>query len=172
MPRERLRKFEVEGRGGIFMEIGSIISSNAPECVVAAMKSRHFGEVLIGTVCGVILGVDNPHDRPAEFLVTEPIIAINSGNFPGVTVRLKGVSRDGRAPKKFHDALNTLHSLVVEKLGLVMTEQPVGDEVQVFVILELDKEVPVDKDSGRYSTILEHEAEIVRSGNGVKITKL
>lgn len=100
-------------------------------------------------------GIMNARGRPAEYYVQMPDRAITpmmdaENGLRGVEVRLTGVSRAGRDPQVFVDALGQLE-VVVERL--LFNNLFVGSSAQMFVVMMLDGEIPLP--DGSYASVLE-----------------
>lgn len=141
------------------MKLKAAITRGALPAIVEAFGSDEFADAFLDVVVGKAFGVPNPISRPAEYYVQRPDITNRAGGFIGVEVRLTGVSRDGRTPKVFHDALVALDKLVgVTAAGAL---KGTDSDVQIFVVMMLDKEIEVSPGSGIYSNVLEAPARWV-----------
>lgn len=144
------------------VKLKAVITDGAPQPVVEAMCSRGFTATFLVGVVQEILDAKDVLSRPAEFYVQHPdhTIYAGDGRF-GVELRLTGVSRNGRTPKKFHDALKNLHAIAKEEIKLALQKCGPGSCVQLFTVLMLDGDIETSPGSGVYSNVLEHPAEWV-----------
>jgi hypothetical protein len=123
------------------------------------LGSLDFATEVLQKVADKKLGFGNPLDRPAEAYLQLPDRGMSKEI--GVVMNLTGVSRDGREPKQFHEALQVLHDSTVSVIQEVMNRLEFTCGVQAWTTIMLDGPIPIDKDSGQYSSILESRAEWV-----------
>ncbi|MCL5794830.1 MAG: hypothetical protein M1338_00505 [Patescibacteria group bacterium] len=148
-----------------FKAVLSGINTAINPAIVKAMSSSQLAKKLIELVSGKCLGAANPLFRPSEYYMQWPDMAVAAiDGTMGVEMRLTGVSRDGREPKQFHEALRVLHEVTKDTLKQAMEESGCRESIQLFTAIMLDGEVPVDPKSGLYSNILEHPAEWIKAG--------
>lgn len=131
-----------------------------PKEVVDAFSSNPFVSTVLLRVVEKELGVMNVLSRPAEYYVQKA----DTGPAPkegvmGVEVRLSGVSRNGRTPKQFHNALSELVHIVKFTIEQIID---CDDKCQIFCVIMIDGEVEVKPNSGVYSFNLESMPEQVR----------
>jgi len=137
------------------MKLKAAISSDAPGTLFEEFGSPRFANAFLQRVVGDVFGVPFPTLRPAEFYVQVPDRTIRVHDRNGVEVRLTGVSRTGRPAKAFHDALEKLEELVVERALFALQGCPDEDTVQIFIVMMLDGEIETVPGLGHYSSVLE-----------------
>jgi len=128
--------------------------------VAKALRSPEFAAAFLTKVVGEHLGAENPLERPAEYYVQKPdwIIQANPGYY-GVEFRLTGTTRNGRTPAQFHKALKETHALVKATIREALVAAKSGQRIQMFCVIMLDDSVEIVPGSGKYSNIIEAEAE-------------
>lgn len=136
--------------------IVEIASIGASEKVVESLNGEEFAESVITRVMGRALGVQNVLARPAEYYV-QPVVKcpVAVKGLTGVSVRLTGVSRDGRPTHMFHSALRELSIIVV---GTVRKALIAREICQIFCVVVLDDMVETPPGSSKYSSNLEGDA--------------
>lgn len=144
------------------MRLETTVTEGIPNAVISAMASAEFAGKFLDEVVGEILGAKNPRERPAEYYVQKPDFTIGCGPC-GVELRLTGVSRDGRKASQFHQALTRLHELARSALQEAVNTKGLQIKVQFFVAIMLDSAIETAPGSGKYSNILESEAEWVET---------
>ncbi len=128
----------------------------ATPAIVAALSGTPFAARVLTEVVGKALGVEGAMQRPAEYYVQHADTgAAPAEGVMGVEVRLSGVSRDGRSPKMFHEALKSLDAIVQTT---VMEALLPGERCQVFVVIMLDEQIETSPGSRTYSNNLESTA--------------
>jgi hypothetical protein len=146
------------------VKLKAAISGSAPEPLFEILGSRQFVRDFLNEIVTGCFGIEDPADRPAEYYVQLPDRTLSLvDNIMGVEVRLTGVSRGNRPPKVFHDALKKLEELVIRTIQEAL--RGLGFKVEVFVVIMLDKDVPLPPKAGseftEYTSVLESEAKWV-----------
>lgn len=144
------------------VKLKAVITDGAPQPVEEALYSGEFAATFLVEVVQKLLGVTDAISRPAEFYVQHPDISIYAGDGRfGVELRLTGVSRNGRTPKQFHEALKHLHEIAKTKIKLALEKCGSDSCIQLFTVIMLDGDIETSPGSGVYSNVLEHPAEWV-----------
>lgn len=144
------------------MKLKAAITQGTPESVIEAMGSKKFALLFFKCVCAETLGATRPEARPAEYYVQVPDVTVNTGGYRGVELRLTGVSRAGRTPKQFHDALDVLHEIAGDMIRQALrsaSEVNRHVNIQLFTVIMLDGDVEMTPGSGVYSNVLEMTPE-------------
>jgi len=139
------------------MKIKPAVTKGIDSAVVVALDSPDFAGRVLEGVCHDCLGATNVLGRPAEYYVQELDQTVRVGNDYGVEVRLTGVSRNGRTPKQFHEALKRLVELYRKQIYDALVSAVSTQRVQLFVVIMIDGDVEVSPDSGQYSNALESD---------------
>ena len=141
------------------MKLKAAATDGLPQSVVDAFGGEKFAEKFLVEIVGDCLGAKNPLDRPAAFYVQHPDVTVRLGDVYGIELRLTGVSRDGRTPAQFHEALKALVALAVETLSRALQESPGLNalRVQLFCFIMLDGQIENAPGSVHYTSVLESE---------------
>ena len=132
----------------------AVITRGTDEKVIVALSSKKFATSFLTEVLDECLGVYNPLARPAEFYVQEPDYTISIGE-DGIEFRLTGSGRDTRTPAQFHKALKATHALIKSTIREVLT----SGRIQLFCVIMLDGAIETAPGSGKYSNVIEADAE-------------
>jgi len=137
------------------MKIVIAATDGMPEAVLTALGSKEFAKHSLKVIENN-LNARETSQKPAEYCVQKPHITTNLGAL-GVSLTLKGVSRETRASEQFHRALQALHDLAEAILVDALKSAKNAPRVQLFCTMELDGDIKVPDAWGRgYSRLLEH----------------
>ncbi|MEK7120695.1 MAG: hypothetical protein AAB840_01245 [Patescibacteria group bacterium] len=127
-----------------------------PKEVAKSLSGSKFAEEVLSKVIGEALGVKYVLNRPAEYYVQKTDVGPSpQENMMGVEVRLTGVSRDGRTPRQFHQAMDTLIAIVNKTVSETL---PTHMRCQTFCVIMIDGEIETSPGNGSFSSNLESEA--------------
>ncbi len=121
--------------------------------LMAAFQGEEFARAACEVLAGLV-GDDVPAPKSVE---------VNTDSEAGVMVKVTGLVRNGRTPKRFHDTFTIFRGRVRKTIeDLIAIDE--AAEVPFTCAFDLDAEIETTPGSGQYGTRLEHSARVSRSG--------